>query len=52
MSYIAKKDFSYRTNKWKKGDPVKVGETLATLWLGVNIELKKADTKKPRKEEK
>ena len=48
MEYIAKKDFSYRTNNWKKGDSVKAFSSLIQKWLdNGNIELKK-EVKKPK----
>jgi len=51
--YTAKKDFKYGLNKFKKGDIVKVSTSIAEKLIdNGDIELKKADAKKPKEEEK
>jgi len=48
MLYVAKKDFSYRGNSWKKGDSVKAFSALTQKWLeNGDIEPKK-EAKKPK----
>lgn len=49
--YIAKKDFKYKANEWKKGEKVKASTSLiATFITKGYIEVKK--TESPKQKEK
>ena len=51
--YVAKKDFKYKTNEWKKGEDVKASTSLiATFIANGYIEVKKAESQKQKQKEK
>jgi len=51
--YVAKKDFTHLSNKFKKGEPIKASDSLIEKWLkNGNIEEQHELTTAPKKTSK